>query len=142
MDAFEQGHPLPGSQWIATGLRLPDDKGEGMYGIDHNYLSLRGKNEVKDAAIHCMQWTCSEKAVCFPTPSGSPRAYALAMTRYENGTLGCEFTPGLRVPGMALLGYRPFGPSPSRSAFLFRHVRRPSVHCSVTIAFGNQHGSR
>ncbi|MFL2927884.1 MAG: hypothetical protein ACJZ72_04775 [Opitutales bacterium] len=28
---------------------------------------------------------------------------------------------------MALLGYRPFGPSPPRSAFPFRHVRHPSV---------------
>jgi hypothetical protein len=64
------------------------------------------------------------------------------MTRYENGTLGCEFTPGLRVPGMALLGYRPFGPGPSRSAFPFRHVRHPSVHSSLTIAVGNQHGSQ
>ena len=49
---------------------------------------------------------------------------------------------GLRVPGMALLGYRPFGPSPSRSAFPFRHVRHPSVHSSLAIAVGNQHGSR
>jgi len=60
----------------------------------------------------------------------------------KNGTLGCELTPGLRVPGMALLGYRPFGPSPSRSAFPFRHVRHPSVHSSLAIAFGNQHGSQ
>ena len=58
---------------------------------------------------------------------------ALAMTKY--------FTPGLRVPGMALLGYRPFGPSPSRSAFPFRNVRHPSVHSSLATAFGNRHGS-
>ena len=51
-------------------------------------------------------------------------------------------TPGLRVPGMALLGYRPFGPGPSRSAFSFRHARHPSVHSSLTIAVGNQHGSQ
>jgi hypothetical protein len=56
--------------------------------------------------------------------------------------LGGEITPGLRVPGMALLGYRPFGPSPSRSAFPFRHVRHPSVHSSLTIAVGNRHGSQ
>jgi hypothetical protein len=43
---------------------------------------------------------------------------------------------------MALLGYRPFGPSPSRSAFPFRHVRHPSVHSSLTIAVGNRHGSQ
>ena len=68
--------------------------------------------------------------------------FSLAMTGYENGTLGCEITPGLRVPGMALLGYRPFGPSPPRSAFPFRNVRHPSVHSSLAIAFGNQHGSQ
>ena len=49
---------------------------------------------------------------------------------------------GLRVPGMALLGYRPFGPSPSRSAFSIRHARHPSVHCSLATAVGNQHGSQ
>ena len=43
---------------------------------------------------------------------------------------------------MALLGYRPFGPGPSRSAFPFRHVRHPSVHSSLTTAVGNQHGSQ
>ena len=72
-------------------------------------------------------------------------------------TLGCQvwksrshdsrrklryLTPGLRVPGMALLGYRPFGPGPSRSAFPFRHVRHPSVHYSLATAVGNQHGSQ
>ena len=36
---------------------------------------------MKDAAIHGMQWTRSESAVRFPTHSGSPRAFALAMTR-------------------------------------------------------------
>ena len=48
-----------------------------MFGFDHSVnLSLRVKNEVKDAAFHCMQWTCSDKAVCFPAPSGSPRAFS------------------------------------------------------------------
>ena len=51
-------------------------------------------------------------------------------------------TPGLRLPGMALLGYRPFGPSPPRSAFPIRNVRHPSVHSSLATAFGNQHGSQ
>ena len=60
-------------------------------------LSLRRKSEAKDAAIQCMQSTHSDKAIRFPAPSGSPRAYALAMTRYENGTLRCELTPGLRL---------------------------------------------
>ena len=47
--------------------------------------------------------------------------------------LGGEITPGLRVPGMALLGYRPFGPSPSRSTFPFRYVRHPSEHSSLAL---------
>ena len=49
--------------------------------------------------------------------------------------------PGLRVPGMALLGYRPFGPSPSRSALFLHNVRHPSVHCTLATAVGNLHGS-
>ena len=41
--------------------------------------------------------------------------------------------PGLRVPGMALLGFRPFGPSPPRSAFLSTSaVILPSLaHCCL-----------
>jgi hypothetical protein len=61
------------------------------------------------------------------------------------GQVGAEvhgLDRGLRVPGMALLGYRPFGPGPSRSAFPFRHVRHPSVHSSLATAVGNQHGSQ
>ena len=42
---------LAGSQWIATGLRPRDDKvREGIVGS--TTLSLRGENEVNDAAIH------------------------------------------------------------------------------------------
>ena len=57
---------------------------------------------------------------------------ALAMTRVNETVIqDANLRRGLRVPGMALLGYRPFGPSPSRSAFPFRHVRHPSVHSFV-----------
>ena len=59
------------------------------------------------------------------------------MTRYENGTLERELTLGLRVPGMALLGYRPFGPGPSRSALFLRNVRHPSVHSFVIARRGS-----
>ncbi len=47
--------------------------------------------------------------------------------------LGCELTPGLRLPGMALLGFRPFGPGPPRSAFLSTSaVILPSLaHCCL-----------
>ncbi|MBT3667334.1 MAG: hypothetical protein HN548_07620 [Opitutae bacterium] len=37
-------------------------------------MSLRGKNEVRDAAIHWVQWVRSESAIRFPVHSGSPRA--------------------------------------------------------------------
>ena len=47
----------------------------GRFGTSST-LSLRGENEVKDAAIHGMQWTRSESAVRFPTHSGSPRAFS------------------------------------------------------------------
>ena len=34
---------------------------------------------------------------------------------------------------MSLWGYRPIRPSPSRSAFPFRHARHPSVNCFVIV---------
>jgi hypothetical protein len=37
-------------------------------------MSLRGKSEARDAAIHWMQWTRTDNTVRFPTHSGSPRA--------------------------------------------------------------------
>ncbi len=44
---------------------------------------------------------------------------------------------------MALLGSRPFGPSPPRSAFPICQVLHPSVPGSLATGFfGNQHGSR
>ena len=64
------------------------------------------------------------------------------MTWIEAATGATNLPRGLRGPGMALLGYRPFGPSPSRSAFPIRLVRHPSVHSSLATAFGNQHGSQ
>ena len=112
-----------------------------MFSFEHSVnLSLR-KGRQDDAAIHRVSGEVFDLSLRFPAPSGSPRAYALAMTRYENGTLGYRHTPGLRMPGMAHLGCRPFGPSPPRSAFPFRNVRHPSEHCSLAIAVGNQHGS-
>ena len=39
-------------------------------------LSLRGKSEGKDVAIHCMQWMRMENAVRFTVHSGSPRAFS------------------------------------------------------------------
>jgi len=44
-------------------------------------LSLRGESEARDVAIHCMQWTRTDHTVRFPVHSGSPGAFALAMTR-------------------------------------------------------------
>ncbi len=60
---------LPGSQWIATGLRPRDDK-VGSEAVDGSVptrsLSLRGESEARDAAIHCMQWSRTESAVRLP----------------------------------------------------------------------------
>ena len=75
--------------------------------------------------------TRTEYSVRFLAHSGSPRAFSPRDDKVRKPFLDYEITPGLRVPGMALLGYRPFGPSPSRSAFPFRHVRHPSVHSSL-----------
>ena len=62
-------------QWIATGLRPRDDKGEG----DAWCLSLRGGRE-DDAAIHCMQSTRSDNSVRLPVPVDRHGLSALAMT--------------------------------------------------------------
>ena len=48
------------------------------------------------------------------------------MTWIEAATGATNLPRGLRGPGLALLGYRPFGPGPSRSAFPIRIVRHPS----------------
>jgi hypothetical protein len=116
---------------------------EGSEEIGVLKLSLRGGSGVRDAAIYRVSEVGGRTGLRF--------AYWLTVDRHglrprddkggENGILGCEFTPGLRVPGMTLLGCRPFGPSPSRSVFPFRNVRHPSVHSSPTTAVGNLHGS-
>ena len=49
-------------------------------------LSLRGENEVSDAAIHRVSRETNDLSLRLLAHSGSPRAYALAMTRVvENG---------------------------------------------------------
>ena len=49
-------------------------------------LSLRGENEVSDAAIHRVSRETNDLSLRLLVHSGSPRAYALAMTRVvENG---------------------------------------------------------
>ena len=83
-------------QWVCTacaphywftvdrhGLGPRDDKawnGMVVYGSvkTRTHLSLRGENEVTDAAIHCMQWTFvrTECAVRLLAHSGSPRAFS------------------------------------------------------------------
>ena len=54
-----------------------------------------------------------------------------AMTRIEAATGATNLPRGLRGPGMALLGCRPFGPGPPRSALLSASaVILPSLaHC-------------
>ena len=54
--------------------------------IHISILSLRGANKVRDAAIHCMQCARTDHAVRSLAHSGSPRAFALAMTRW--GVMG------------------------------------------------------
>ncbi|MDB0030823.1 hypothetical protein N9E34_05110 [Opitutales bacterium] len=56
-----------------------DDKawnGKVVYGSvkTRTHMSLRGENEVTDAAIHCMQWVCTACAPQLLVHSGSPRA--------------------------------------------------------------------
>ena len=65
----------------ATPSRWQGVNGMVVYGTltTRTHMSLRGENEVKDVAIHCMQWTCSvrtERAVRLLVHSGSPRAFS------------------------------------------------------------------
>jgi len=78
---------LAGSQWIATGLRARDDKLVKEWSVDYDdhtrSLSLRGENEVSDAAIHRVSGNAYDLSLRLLAHSGSPRANALAMTRLE-----------------------------------------------------------
>ena len=54
--------------------------------FDYTSLSLRGENEVSDAAIHRVSRDANDLSLRLLVHSGSPRATALAMTRVvENG---------------------------------------------------------
>jgi hypothetical protein len=56
-----------------------DDKVVGVMQYtsrEQHTMSLRGKSEAKDGAIHCMQWARTGNAFRFPTHSGSPRAFS------------------------------------------------------------------
>ncbi|MDC3335919.1 hypothetical protein OAV71_05365 [Opitutales bacterium] len=64
-----------------------DDKvgSDGSVRFGYNtILSLRGGSVASDVAIHWMQWSRRENAVRSLAQSGSPRAFALAMTRWWN----------------------------------------------------------
>ena len=54
----------------------------GRFGTSST-LSLRGENEVKDAAIHGMQWTRSDNAVRFLKHSGFATGYAHALAKKD-----------------------------------------------------------
>ena len=58
-----------------------------MCGSDdyHDSLSLRGGNEVTDAAIHRVSRDAYDLSLRLLVHSGSPRAYALAMTNVKDG---------------------------------------------------------
>ena len=64
------------------GLGPRDDKawnGMVVYGSvkTRTHMSLRGENEVTDAAIHCMQWACRDvRCGNYWLTSGSPRAFS------------------------------------------------------------------
>jgi len=78
---------VPPNYWFTVdrhGRGPRDDKawnGKVVYGSvkTRTHMSLRGENEVTDAAIHCMQWTLSVRTECavrLLTYSASPRAFS------------------------------------------------------------------
>ena len=87
-----------GSQWIATGYALAmtrrERNGSVRYAHNSTHMSLRGENEVKDVAIHCMQWTCTvrtERAVRLLVHSGSPRAFSPRDDKVKSKIKRCSF---------------------------------------------------
>ena len=103
-----------------------DDKmGSGFLPISSttHCLSLRGGSEAWDAAIHRVSRDTVDLSLRFLVHSGSPRAFSPRDDKilYAGATLA----------GMALLGCRPFGPGPPRSALLSASaVILPSLaHC-------------
>ena len=58
-----------------------DDKLRQSAGRFNPCLSLRGGSEARDVAIHRVSRNTVDLSVRLPVHSGSPRAYALAMTR-------------------------------------------------------------
>ena len=74
---------LTGSQWIATGYALAMTR----YGLNlctvrgQHTMSLRGRNEVSDAAIHCMQWRRTDKCGSLTGTQWIATGFALAMTK-------------------------------------------------------------
>ncbi|MDG1138435.1 MAG: hypothetical protein P8N49_02820 [Opitutales bacterium] len=117
---------LPQKEWKTLGLTLWGSPNWYRLHCRNNPSNLKGGEQV------CLftYWT---------TVNRHGRS-AHSMPKIKQHQLG----PGLRVPGMALLGCRPFGPSLPRSAFpfRFRNVLHPSVHSSLTTAVGNRHGSQ
>ena len=86
-------------------------------------LSLRGGNGARDAAIHRVSRDAYDLSLRLLVHSGSPRAFSPRDDKilYAGATLA----------GMALLGCRPIGPGPPRSAwFSASAVILPSLaHC-------------
>ena len=101
MNAFGEFCVLNGSQRIATGLRSRDDKVVGKDGVGSvttRSLSLRGESasEGRDNPSCLGEGGRVMWFACWRTVDRHGLS-ALAMTGYENGTLGCEITPGLRL---------------------------------------------
>ena len=74
---------LSETQWIATGYALAMTKcGVNLCTVrEQHTMSLRGENEVSDAAIHCMQWRRTDKCGSLSETQWIATGYALAMTK-------------------------------------------------------------
>ena len=76
MEATDKCGSLSETQWIATGYALAMTKcGVNLCTVrEQHTMSLRGENEVSDAAIHRVSRTRSDLSLRLRVHSGSPRA--------------------------------------------------------------------
>ena len=86
-----------------------------------------------DAAIHRVSRITVDLSVRLSDHSGSPQAFSPRDDKVQNWFYRTLNYAGAPLAGMALLGCRPFGPSPPRSGFLSTSaVILPSLaHCCL-----------
>ena len=100
--AIGQGGSLAGSQWIAKGFQPRDDKRGCVRGVDKNTIYCHCVEDAgaDDAAIHRVSREADILSLRLLVHSGSPRAFALAMTSMvRNGSVRFDNNPHFLITG-------------------------------------------